>query len=320
MYTLRFPFSLPPSWEIAVTDVSGELDGLMFSLKKQDKFYVITINGFPAEDAAEQYKNNVWAGLMWILLHCGLPPELIFESGKVVYTEDPEQAARNLGFGDRLDGIVDGDRPAVYPTEKRVRTLTGGQVNFRITKPAQYVIDFFRAGVSFPESASVIDDAKLRVALELYGAHFTEISGNAKFLSLVMALESLATGSPRTQVALDLLDKWKKEVEELKKNISPESDDAASLEALSRELLIRKEDSIRRQIRTLVLTTLQANGDDDAITMARTAVQVYDRRSTLVHDGKLESHVLSQATSEAKNIVERVLRIRFAQKANPAGK
>jgi len=320
MYTLRFPFSLPPDREIAVTDVSDELDGLMFSLKKQDRFYVFTINGFPAEDAAERYINNVWAGLMWVLLYCSLPPEAVFEPGKVVYTEDPDQAAKNLGFKDPVDGFIDGACPAVYPTEKRLRTMTGGQANFRLTTPAQHVLNFFRAGVSFPESARVIDDAKLRVALELYGAHFTEISANAKFLTLVMALESLVTGTPRTQVVLDLVGKWKKEVEELQKTAAAESDDAVSLEALSRELLFRKEDSIRRQIRTLVLTTLQVTGDEDAVTMASKAVQVYDRRSTLVHEGKLESHVLSQATSDAKNIVERVLRVRFAQKANPGGK
>lgn len=320
MYTLRFPFSLPPGREIGVTEKCGELDGLTFSLKKQDRFYVFTINGFPTEDTAKRYVNNVWAGLMWVLLHRGLPPDAVFEPGKVVYAEDPYQAAKNYGFKGPVDGFIDGARPAVYPTEKRIVTETAGQITPLQTYSTDDVLDYFRKGVAFPESAEVINDAKLRVALELWGAYFTEASANARFLTLVMALETLATGTPRTQLVLDLVDKWMKEVEELQQTVGRESDDADSLEALRQELQFRKEDSIRRRIRTLVFATLQANGDEDAAAMAEKAKQVYDHRSTLVHEGKLDPPVLGQATSDAKNIVERVLRARFVQKANPSGK
>lgn len=326
MYTLRFPFSLPLGQEIAVTEQTAELDGLACLLKKQDRFYVLIINGFPTEDTAKRYINNVWAGLMWMLLHRGLSPDAVLEPQKVVYAEDPYQAAQNLSqsFGlhieGPIDGLIDGAQPAVYPTDKRLRTITVGQATVAGTTPAEHVLKFFGKGVAFPESAKVIEDAKLRVALELYGTYFTESSTNARFLTLVMALETLATGTPRTQLVLGLLDKWKKEAEELQNTVEPESDDAISLEAVSRELLFRKEDSIRRQIRKLVSTTLQANSDADVSEMARRAVRIYDLRSTLVHEGKLESQVLSKATSDAKNIVERVLRARFVQKAAFDGK
>lgn len=314
MYTLRFPFSLPPGREIHVTQESGELDGLTFLLKKQDRFYVFTIAGFPTEDAAKRYINNVWAGLMWVLLHRGLPPDAVFKPGKVVYQDDPYQAARNYGFKKPIDAFLDGGQPAVYPTEKRICIETAGQITPLQTYRAGDVLNFFREGVAFPESAEVINDAKLRVALELWGAYFTEASANARFLTLVMALETLATGIPRTQLVLGLLDKWKKEAEELGNSVEPESDDAISLDAVSRELLFRKVDSIRRQIQMLVFTTLQVNGDPDASEMAKSAVRTYDLRSRLVHEGKLESQELSKATADAKHIVERVLRAQFVHK------
>jgi hypothetical protein len=326
MYTLRFPFSLSRGQEIAVPEQSVEVDGLTFSLKKRERFYVFTINGFSTEEMAKHYINNVWAGLMWVFLHRGLSPDAVLEPQTVVYAEDPHRAAKNLSenFGLQIEGsvdsLIDEGRPAVYPMGKQLRTIALLPATFLVTTSAEHVLRFFGEGIAFPENAKVIDDTKLRVALELYGAYFTEFSENARFLTLVMALETLAIGTLRTQLVLDLLDKWKKEVEELLKNAAPESDDAASLEALSRELLFRKEDSIRRQIRTLVLTTLEAIGDEDAVAMARSAVQVYDLRSTLVHEGKLESQMLSKATSDAKNIVERVLRVRFVQQAAPGGK
>ena len=143
-----------------------------------------------------------------------------------------------------------GAQPAAYPTEKRICIETAGQITTPLPSySAKDVLRVFREGVAFSKSAKRINDAKLRLALELYAAYFTEHSANAKFLHLVMALEALTTDTPRTQLVLGLLDKWKKRYEELKKTIAAESNDAVSLEALSRELLFRKEDSIRRQIR-----------------------------------------------------------------------
>jgi hypothetical protein len=256
MYTLRLPFALPPGREIGVTEVSSQVDGLTFSLKKQDRFYVFTINGFSTEDGAKNYINNVWAGLMWLLLHRGLPPDAVFAPGKVVYAEDPYQAAKNYGFKDPIDGFIDGGQPAVYPTEKRICTETAGQITSLQTYSASDVLMFFREGVAFPASAEVIHDTKLKLALELYGAYFTDLSPNARFLALVMALETLAPITLRTQLVLDFLDKWKTEVEDLRKTVRPDSEDAHSLEAVRQNLLFHKKDSIGRSIRTLVLTTL----------------------------------------------------------------
>jgi hypothetical protein len=311
---------LPPGREIQVTRASGELDGLTFLLEKQDGVYVFTINGFPTEDSAKRYVNNVWAGLMWVLLHYGLPPNAVYELGKVVYPDDPPQAARNYGFKEPIDAFIDGGQPVVYPTGKRICTETAGQITPLQTYEGSDVLNFFREGVAFPESAKVINDAKLKLGLELYRAHFTELSQNARFLALVMALETLAPITLRTQLVLDLLDKWKTEVEDLQKTVESDSEDARSLAAVCHNLLFQTRDSITRSIRTLVLTTLQANGDTDASEIARSAARIYGLRSTLVHDGELESQELSKATSEAKDIVERVLKALFCRRAGPGSK
>jgi len=322
MFTLRYPFSLPPGQEIAVTEESTNVGDLNFSLKRQDRLYILTISGFNSEEEAKQYINNVWAGLMWLLLHHGLSPNAELEAQKVTYTEDPYQAARNISknfglqVGGPVDGLIDGARPAVYPSEKNIRTLTVGQAAVIISTPVSAVFSFLSEGVSYPRSGGVNKVPKLRLALELYSAYYTETSANARFLTLVMALEALSSGVARTPLVIGLLDKWKSELGEVVKTVDLSSDDAASLKAMGRELSFRKEDSIRMQIRNVVLTTLQASGDQDAGQTAKDAVKIYDLRSTLVHEGKLEQQVLSKATSDAKIIVERVLRARFIQEAN----
>ena len=93
--------------------------------------------------------------------------------------------------------------------------------------------------------------------------------------------------------------------------VEDESDDAASLQAVRRELLIRRKDSIGRQVRNVVLTTLTMNGDADAAEAVKRVVRLYNLRSRLVHKGSLTSQELNEGMTDAKNLVERVLRARF---------
>ncbi|CAG9931531.1 HEPN domain-containing protein [Candidatus Nitrotoga arctica] len=128
-----------------------------------------------------------------------------------------------------------------------------------------------------------------------------------------MSLESLATATSKTPLAIELIKKWAAELEQLKNDLPPQSDDAVSLEALKRELLIRRDDSVRSQIRKLVLSTLHP--DIDASDRADYAVKLYDLRSKLVHEGTVDSQKLATALTEAKALVCRTLCARFITEA-----
>src|ERR1035437_3145385 len=109
MYTIRFPFTLPPGREIAVAETPGELDGLEYRLSKQDRLYVLSLSGFPSEESAQAYLKHIRLGLLWVLLHTDLPANGDFEPQPVCYSDDPLQAAANLSwsFGFQIDGPVD---------------------------------------------------------------------------------------------------------------------------------------------------------------------------------------------------------------------
>jgi hypothetical protein len=325
MYTLRFPFTLPPGREIAVTDSCGQIDGLSYRFAKQDRFYVLTLSGFPTAETTEAYLKAIRAGLMWVLLQTGIAADAVFEPQRVTYLDDPMKAAANLSqsFNLQIEGpvhaLLDGELPAVYPSEKRIRVLTGGLSSVIFSTPVAIVLNHFMEGLRIENSIRVADNQKLLTAFDLYAAYFTEASPKARFLTLIMALETLATGVERTRLVLDLLERWRNEAENILQTVASQSDDAASLQGIIRELLIRRRDSIRRQIRNLVLTTLATSGDDDtADAAAKQAVRLYDLRSTLVHEGTLPKQTLSESVTEAKNLVERILRARFLMAA--AGK
>ncbi len=147
--------------------------------------------------------------------------------------------------------------------------------------------------------------------MELYAAYFYEQSANAKFLTLIMVLETLTVSHPKHEVALELLTQWRSQVEERKRQLHPGSEEHEALEALERELLFRREASLRSQIRTLVRNTLTTAGNLNASRYAQHAVRAYDRRSTLVHEGTLPTGVLREAARDAREIVEAVLKAEF---------
>ncbi|MEO8098206.1 MAG: hypothetical protein ABI811_10935 [Acidobacteriota bacterium] len=251
---------------------------------------------------------------IWLILQTGIATDAVFEPQQITYADDPLRIATNLlrcfniSIDPRVDALLDGERPAVYPSEKRLRLFAGGLAGTTVTTPVEVVLTHFIQGVRIENSTRVADNQKLLTAFDLYAAYFTEVSPNARFLTLIMALETLATGVDRPPLVLDLLEKWRNETGRILQTLAPDSDDAASLHGISRELLFRRQDSIRQQIRSLVLRTLAMSGEDDP---AKQAVRLYDLRSTLVHGGTLPHQRLSESVTEAKDLVERILRAHF---------
>lgn len=115
----------------------------------------------------------------------------------------------------------------------------------------------------------------------------------------------------RPQRVLDLLNKWKNDVEQLLSDEHVPPEKAETLESLKQEMLYRRENSIRNQIYHLVLSTLQQNKDAKAEQQAKRAKDLYDLWSTLVHARKLPNGELSTALSEAKPLVNDILRIKY---------
>ncbi|HOI73147.1 MAG TPA: HEPN domain-containing protein [Syntrophales bacterium] len=212
MYTLRFPFRIPQEDQSLGKDIASiNIGELLYSLENLDPYFVLTIKGFLTEAEAERHINRIWAGFMWLLLNRGISVNAILATKEVFYTDDPIKAAENVSKTYRipirgpLHGSLDGTRPAVFPSNKKLSILTGyAPIGIAITPPST-MLTCIAEGLSFPHSDELINDNFLRLALELYRAYFTEASRNARFLTLIMALEVLRPqpskrGSIRKQI------------------------------------------------------------------------------------------------------------------------
>lgn len=321
MYSLRFPFRLPEGQALGDGKDFTEITQGRYRLSKSGNLYALSVDGFASEEDANGALITLWSGLRWALLNANLAPSATLELSDVSYCDDPIAAAANLSKSFKaniegpVDGLIDGSRPAVFPTAKKLRALTMGDATFIVGTPAVRLFQLLDEHSCFLSPAKPLADPKLQVALDLYSAYFSEVSSNARFLTLVMSLEALSSPINRPEPVLSLLKKWNEEVQEVKLQLTEDDERLSALDSLSKELLFKRESSIRSQIRSLVFNTLNSVGHSDAQEAAKVAVRIYDHRSKLVHDGTLDARVLADATSDAKSLVERVLRSRFLVEA-----
>ncbi|TAK63509.1 hypothetical protein [Methylobacter sp.] len=315
MYTVRIPFQVPPSTRIGTNEAQALLEDIEFTLKFDGRYHVLQAEGFLTEQAAVDFMTRASSSLACLLLEKGIAAEGALQQQALKYYPDPMEAAANLSksLGAKIegpvDGIIDGSKAAIYLSAKNLRVATFGQANIYTTTPSDQVLQVILRGAALRGSRKLLDDPKLLTALKLYAAYFTEQSATARFLTLIMSLEALATSTLKSRVAVELLERWTIETQALLVSLPKDSEDAAALDALQRELLFRKDDSIRSQIRKLVQRELV--NYPDAFDQAKEAVRLYDLRSTLVHQGFLEIRQLDLATSGAKSLVQRVLLTRF---------
>lgn len=318
-WTLRFPFRITPSREITglANDKAYPRGELTISFSQKDGRYVVKVSGLASEEAARLFADRCWAAMMWVLIQKDIPFTVNMEFDNVVYADDPHEAAANLSrsLGLKVDGPVHGlvndGYLAIYQTAHSVKAIGLGDVTFLVSTPIDLFASDFLQGLSFPNAGEIRANRKLATALDLYNSQAYEASYASRFLTLMIALEAVAEPPRKPPIAIDLLRKWQAELHSLGDTLPQGSEDRTALESLERELLIRKKQSIRSSIRELVRSTFAAAGAEDAEEQAAAAVDLYDLRSTLVHEGYLPAEQLNQAESKAKMLVRRILELKF---------
>ena len=103
---------------------------------------------------------------------------------------------------------------------------------------------------------------KLRVALELYAAHFRERQVRVRFILLVIAMEALAEAGMKDQAALNLLSRWRVELDAEKAKHNPSSEASRNLVSLAGQLGRLGEEPIGAQIGKL-FAGLPGVGEDE---------------------------------------------------------
>ncbi|MCY1303587.1 hypothetical protein D9M70_533010 [compost metagenome] len=158
-------------------------------------------------------------------------------------------------------------------------------------------------------AASVPLDSDLATALDLYLAHLSETSIRARFLTLMMVLEVLSPVTEKHPVAVALLNELAATVQTRLDDMSDE-DTRDALQALAREIDFRKETSIRRRVRKLILDVAPLPVPE-LQELARDVVRAYDLRGSLIHTGTVDGLALGNAYAVALKATKLILKARL---------
>jgi hypothetical protein len=299
-------------------------EGLLFSLTEEDPYWILQVTGFPTECAAKEFMPRAWAGLKWVLLQQGVPFTSEPELTSVIWCSDPEGFMERFGFDTPFDGaIADPSRPVVYPCNSKLIS-SGSAVRFFQFIPHQLFLASLAEGVSLPMSGSLFNDDKAKLALDLYNASYVEVTKNAQFLSLVMALEVMAPEQLRHQDAIGLLDEWKVQLDAKLNEVAarPEHSQAEGASRDRQEAiqslqslhgLLKNNDSITSRVGKMVLQAYDCEGMLNASERQQEAKQIYRLRSKLVHDGFLRESELERGIESARQIVKHILTLKFSR-------
>jgi len=317
MYRLRFPFRSTHEVTNFTEQIPLGSSGVDASVQPHLPYVVLNLENFRSETAAADALPFAWGAVMLasVLAGWGFHPEAHLD--KTVYTDDPEAAAanleKNLGLPNRgpVHGLVNGNLPAVIATDKNIRFLTANPVGVIQSLPISRIIPFLERALSFDDAARGFADERLRLALDLWRDYHGERSIRAKFLTLVMILEVLAPSRLKDQVAQDIVARWDSELSVELDRYPSQSPEYEAIESLRREVVFRRERSIRSRIRQYALAQLSGADQDHALAIAEMAVRAYDLRGTLLHTGAITPAELSDAHAAALRSVRVLILSRF---------
>jgi hypothetical protein len=319
MFILRIPFNIQSGAKLTDLDKEVIYLGLQYKLKKESDQYALIISPFTSPEAARQHFIRAWSGLTWILLHCGIAPRFDNKINIVEASDTPDELGQNLAktFGiaqfEEVHGIFSATDTVIFESNKNFKTLSTGNVTLTFGASSDNLFARLKEGLELQNSAIAYTNDKFKLALDLYAAYFSESSDNSRFLTLVMALESLTEPHSRPKLLVDTLTDLQKIILEIEGSLDDGSEVKREFALFRQDLNHKKNQSIRSQIRTLVSSTLQERGEPDYLDAATRALKIYDARSELVHNGRVSSGDIHGFTNDAREIVERVLKAKLFQ-------
>lgn len=319
-YLLQFPFR--PQCEFIDLDESNvfSIGPLSARLISRSPYVVLEMRGFSSLEHASAHIPIVWAALRWVLIDCGINTTFDLGPNNIVWAKDPIKAAKNLSesFDVPNTGPVHGiaatdGSPVVYRSDQTIQVISGLRILGTQSFPIQLFLTPFSEALTRPHTNVLIENPRFKLASDLYSAFYFEASPVSRLVTLGMVLEVIADPANKHQAALDLIDRWREELPQLKLSLANDQDAVHSLESLERELLVKKEASIRSRIRITAKRLSSHLNGDEVINLVHDAVATYDARSMLVHKGQIDKGDISELVSKGQRAARLLLKAYYKE-------
>lgn len=285
------------------------------TINQKGRYLILKADNFATELDAEKFLPRIKLGLWNLALQYNVAFISDFEKRDITRSFDPIKAGKNLAssFGvpdiGPVHGLADEGGFAIFPSNENIRFFGIGDASGRSFTQMSDVVRVLVEGIERVEPSTISADDAFCTALDLYLSQFQEVSIRARFLTLMMALEVLAPITEKHTVTQKLLSELNQKID-IERSVCLDEDSLDALAALQNELKFRKETSIRRRVRRLILDEAVLDQEEKA-TLAKKVVRAYDLRGKLAHTGFVSSSDLHEAHDIAFSTVKLILQARL---------
>jgi hypothetical protein len=323
-YVVYVPFTLAPGASLGALErpAVSSGPGYQLTLEKLQYLYALSLGPFASLEEASSYIGKARASLLWLSLkfNCGVSyPKALSDVNLLDQpishprTGTTAELASAWGWS-ATDGHYDADQAVVRPDHKRLMRWEMGQVSVTVGISIDNFLTSIHQAFSFPSLEQVIEDAKLKLAIEVYAAYRFELSENAQLITLVTALEALLPDTDIPTHAHAALLRGKEAIGAARDAHSKDSPEWREVNHLLSRLGNLQREAIGTGLCKYASNVASRHAElGNAQDNAEKLQVAYDVRSTLLHKGRATD--VSQSLGFLREFVPRLLEALYREVA-----
>jgi hypothetical protein len=317
-FSIIFPLVLSPGKKLNIENICSfqMSDGQRYTLEKHHYLYSLKVERFLTMDAAQNYLDKLIASLRWVSLKNKLGIRFPAEIHEPKMSDRPIIVSEKSNFYDIvnnkgwtvIDGNYDVDKLTIIPEHKKLMRWESGKATVTLGLNPENIFNDINEGISFQGLSNILSEKKLCLAIELYSAYQFEVSTTAKFIKLVTVIESLLPDLEIPDKVIPLLEKAKNFLKDERKAAKSRGDNTESIDRLMSRLGGLKRQSIGATMESFISNCLDdfpELGEKDVILPK--LKELYNIRSSLLHDGEFEDSVLREGIEILAALVPNLL-------------
>ncbi|TSJ84641.1 HEPN domain-containing protein [Chitinimonas sp. BJB300] len=293
------------------------IGSLRVKVTQRGSHLILQAEDFDSEDDAKAFLPQIKVGLWSLALQHNIAFSPSFARREIIRSTDPEAAAYNFanlcipveGQLQPLHGNTDEGGYTIFPSHENIVFFSLGKSTARGGASWPAIENTLREGMQRSRQMMTEFESNLPTVFDLYLSHFYENTIQARFLTLIMALEVIAPVIDKHHTVMPLLAEFETKLEATIQ-VTSDKDALSALKSLQEELRFRKGISISQRLRSLILNeeSLNASERED---LAKKIGDAYGLRSTMLHDGISDAQKLSEAMDTTLRAVKLILRARL---------
>ena len=321
-YTAYLPFEVAIGATIEAS-ATFTVDGVETKLQRLANLYALFSGPFKTVAEAQRQLDRLRAAVEWIALEFQIGTKPAAEVRQVKMSDAPAPVDGNPNFNflngvgwSHTDGHYDAETAHVIPEHKRLVRFEVGRPSVNLHISATNWSTAFQKALSYERLDKVAKDEPLTLAIDLYAESKALIIPRTKFITLVIALEAMLPDAAVPAEAVEVLKKIKQSAKESRDAHQKDSEIWQELNSLLSRVGNLERQSIGRSLRKFVGDATRRNPELGNPEQIETVVtDIYNVRSSLVHDGTADDKELDQGLSFLTSFVPQLLKFLFVERA-----